>query len=160
MRLVKHAFQCALQDKEHALFPGGVFWLFCGPQCDIAALQKQLLSQLGGPVGTSRARDADISTEERLRERLHSLGSHLLVLDDVSERSVVEAFSSVGTGKLLVTTQYAALLPEISAACHKVTLGMPGLSDALDILYSHAVLDKNTAPLEVRPCRRDANHSS
>ena len=147
---MKHAFQCALQEKEHALFPGGVFWLFCGPQCDIGVLQKQLLWQLGVSPGTCEIGDAGIFNKQKLSERMCSLGSCLLVLDDVSERSVVEAFSSVGTGKLLVTTQNAALLPLQSAACHKVVLAMPGLPDALAILYSHAVLDVNTAPLEVR----------
>ena len=131
----------------------GVFWLSCGHQCDVEALQKQLLSQIGGSFGTSETGDAGIFTKQKLSKRMRSLGSYLLVLDDVSERSVVDAFFGVGTGRLLVTTQNSLLLPCKSAACQPVRLGMPGLPDALDILYSHADLDKTAASLQVRVCR-------
>ncbi|WP_157910431.1 NB-ARC domain-containing protein [Pseudofrankia sp. BMG5.36] len=111
-------------------FTGGAVWVEVNPGADVTAVQGRVLRAFGDARAVVDATDG----RERLRDLLS--GAHcLVVLDDVWESAVVEAFPRLTGARILVTSRRPGVL-------HTATLWHPvGHVDpatARDLLASYA----------------------
>ena len=131
-------------------FPGGVTWLDVGQRPDVVALQALLARRLD-----ERAPGVTTTTEGRdLLRRLLAERKVLIVLDNVWERDVVDAFDELSPGcRLLLTTRYAELARGVDALQLEVT--RLTLDQALELLGRWTGTDVHSMPLIAEEiCRR------
>jgi WD40 repeat protein len=109
----------AVQEPSiHRQFEDGVAWLAVGQQPDIVELQSRLARRLGEP-------HPQFTTKEAGRDLLASLlygRNVLLVLDNVWDRAVLDAFIGLASGcVVLFTARYSQLARDLDAIRLEIT---------------------------------------
>lgn len=113
-----------------ASFPDGALWVQVNPDADVAAVQTRVVAAFGDPrpvLDPSEGRD-------RIRGLLAG-AICLIVLDDVWEQAVVEAFPRLAGVRLLVTSRSGHVLP-MGASVLQVGLVDDAAAQALLAAYA------------------------
>jgi len=125
-------------------FPDGIYWVPLGQQPDLPALQRKLVSDLGGSEDFT---DASVG-KERLRELLEDLAA-MVVLDDVWQREDAEAFNAIGPrSRILLTTRDAGLVTALAAKENHYQVQLPTDQEARAMLASAASVETHALPDE------------
>jgi WD40 repeat protein len=113
-------------ERVRAAYPGGVAWLAVEPRTDPRIVQADLARRLGG--GTPAF--ASVAAGREALAGLPAAGPVLVVLDNVWERGVVDAFPAAF--QLLFTSRDAGLARDLDAAA--VPVAALALPAALELL--------------------------
>jgi WD40 repeat protein len=133
-----------------AAFPDGVHWLTLGQAPDVLALQRALLESLARePVRLESVPLGTVAVQRAFAGK-----RCLVVLDDVWQRAVADAFAQLGdSSRLLITTRDRSILTALGAM--RIDVDVLSMHDALGLLARWAEEPLGSLPLEASDVARE-----